>query len=466
MFRISAAAARSAHYCDGMSRRSFVQLGMAGLAGFGLADLARAAEATQATDAAAGNPAGKRETSVILIWLDGGPSHIDTYDMKPDAPSEYRGLWSPQKTNIPGIEVSEFLPEHAKHADKYALLRSLHHDNGDHFTAAHWILTAHGGPNGNDTAGRTPFLGAVASKLAGARSPGMPAHVALPSAMSVGLQPGYFGGSYLGPEYNPFNAGDPNTTKFQVKNLTLESGLTLDRLNSRAELREHFDTMRREVDQNGAIAGMDKFQQKAYDLVTSPQARTAFDIGSEDAKARDNYGRTTFGQSTLLARRLVESGVTFVTVFSGGWDHHWDLKSGYEKRWPEIDKAVGALLSDLHDRGLLDTTLVMLCGEFGRTPKMNDGGNGGPAGSKGTPGRDHWGNAMSVLMAGGGVKGGRIVGATDARGERPTETPVTPSDLHRTVYHVLGIDPEVSFLNHSGRPMSVLDGGDVIRELF
>lgn len=460
MFRISAHDTRSPRYCDNLSRRSFVQLGMAGLGGLGLADLARARELSHTAGTT------PRKTSVILIWLDGGPSHMDTFDMKPDAPSEYRGIWLPQKTKVPGIEVSEFLPEIAKQADKFALLRSLHHDNGDHFTAAHLFLTARGGPNGSSQEGHYPGLSAVAAKLAGARSAGMPPYVAIPYAGTEGLRPGYFGANYLGSEYNPFLAGDPNVPKFQVKNLALESGLTLERLAQRAELRTHFDKIRRDVDLKGTMAGLDKFHQQAYDLVTSEQARNAFDISKESDKQRDQFGRTTLGQSALLARRMVEAGVTFVSLHSAGWDHHWDLQPGYDKRWPEVDKAVGALLSDLHERGLLETTLVMLCGEFSRTPKMNNGGDGGAPGSKGTPGRDHWGNSMTVLLAGGGVKGGNIVGATDARGERPTENPVTPADLHRTVYHILGIDPEVSFLNHSGRPIPVLDGGKVIRELF
>jgi len=460
MLRITAENLGTARYCDGMSRRSFVQLGMAGFASLGLADLARAREVSQAI----GTP--QRKTSVILIWLDGGPSHLDTFDMKPDAPAEYRGIWQPKKTKVPGIEVSEFLPEIAKQADKFALLRSLYHDNGDHFTAAHLFLTGRDGPNGSSQDGHNPSLAAVAAKLAGSRTAGMPPYVAIPFAASVGLQPGYFGGNYLGPEYNPFLAGDPNVPNYQVKNLALESGLTLERLSQRAELRAQFDKLRRDVDLNGTMAGMDKFHQQAYDLVTSPRARAAFDISSETDKLRDHYGRTELGQSALLARRMVESGVTFVSLHSGGWDHHWDLQPGYDKRWPEVDKAVGALLGDLHDCGLLDTTLVMLCGEFSRTPKMNNGGDGGPAGSKGTPGRDHWGNAMTCLLAGGGVKGGRIVGATDSRGERPVENAVTPADLHCTVYHILGIDPEVSFLNHSGRPIPLLDGGKIIRELF
>ncbi len=447
-------------YCDGVDRRSFVKLGLSGLASLSLPDLLRAKEQSAAAGTAT------KPTSVILIWLDGGPSHLDLYDMKPDAPSEVRGIWSPINTSVPGMQLSELLPKQAKIADKFAILRSLHHDNGDHFTAAHLMLTTRGGPNGNSTAGQSPYIGAIASRVLGPRTTGMPPHVALPYASSVGLQPGYFGANYLGHEYNPFVGGDPNQAKYQVKNLSLESGLTLERLQDRAALRNHFDNMRRESERTETMASMDKFQQRAYDLVVSPQAREAFDITKEDDTTRDFYGRTTLGQSALLARRLVSAGVTFVTLHSGGWDHHWDLKSGYEKRIPEIDQTVAALLTDLDRRGQLDSTLVMLCGEFSRTPKMNDGGNGGAPGSKGTPGRDHWGNSMFCLLAGGGIKGGQVVGATDRKGERPVECAATMGDLHATIYQILGIDPSTTFLNHSGRPVPAIDQGEPIKELF
>ena len=192
----------------------------------------------------------------------------------------------------------------------------------------------------------------------------------------------------------------------------------------------------------------------------------AFDLSREEDKTRDRYGRHSWSQSTLLARRLVEAGSTFVSVHCGGWDHHWDLRSGYHRYLPTIDQMVSALLSDLDERGMLEKTLVCLCSEFGRTPKMNDGGNGGPAGSMGTPGRDHWGNAMSVLIAGGGVQGGRIIGSTDAKAERPKDRPLTPSDLHATIFHVLGVDQHVTFPDFAGRPTSIIEQGNVISELF
>ncbi len=453
--------ARSSDYCDGMSRRSFVQIGIAGMASVGLPALLRAKES-------GGGTAGpKKDTAVILLWLDGGPSHLDLYDMKPDAPVEYRGIWSPIKTNVPGIEIGELCPLQAKVADKFAILRSLHHDNGDHFTGAHYMLTSRGGANGGDTSGKSPSIGSIAARVLGARKPGLPPYVAVPIASSVGIRPGYFGANYLGTAFDPFQTdGDPNSQNFQVQNLNLSSGLTIERLNERRALREYFDGLHRTVDSTGMADSMDRFQRQAFDLVAGTAARKAFDIGTEDAKLRDRYGRHNFGQSCLLARRLVEAGTTFVTVHSGGWDDHWNLKAGYESKVPPVDQAVAALLTDLSDRGLLERTLVMLCGEFSRTPRMNDGGNGGAPGSMGTPGRDHWGNSTFCLLAGGGVKGGRVVGATNSRGEVPVERPATVGDLHATIYHVLGVDPKTHFLNLAGRPVPATDSGDVIEELF
>ncbi len=211
---------------------------------------------------------------------------------------------------------------------------------------------------------------------------------------------------------------------------------------------------------------MDSFHRQAFELVTGSEGRKAFDISQEPEKLREQYGRHTFGQSTLLARRLVEAGSTFVTVHFGGWDHHWDLKKGMENYLPMVDSAVSTLLQDLSDRGLYDRVLVLLCGEFSRTPRMNDGGNGGAPMSMGTPGRDHWGQAMFCLMAGGGVQGGRIVGSTTSKGESPKDRALTPSDLHATIYHVLGVDPKTHFLDHSGRPVPAIDRGEVISELF
>jgi uncharacterized protein (DUF1501 family) len=457
MFRVHAGA--TGKYCDGMSRRSFVQVGIAGLASVGLPAILRA----QAQAATAG--AGKK-TAVILIWLDGGPSHMDMYDLKPEAPAEYRGIWRPIRTNVPGMEISELFPKQAEIADCFSIIRSLHVDTGDHFDGAHRMLTGRIGANGGNTAGRYPSIGSIAAKVCGSRQPGVPPYVAVPVAASIGIRPGYFAANYLGLAHNPFETeGDPNSKDFQVRNIRLAGGLTIDRLADRNRLLEHFDRTRRAVDTEGAVEAMDRFEQQAYELVTGPAARKAFDLSAEDDATRDRYGRNTWGQSTLLARRLVEAGTTFVTVHCGGWDNHWDLKRAMEDYLPKIDAAVSSLFQDLRSRGLLDDVMVMMAGEFSRTPRMNDGGNGGAAGSMGTPGRDHWGNAMSCLIGGGGVRGGQVIGSTDRLGESPKDRAIRPGDIHATMFHCLGIDPKTMFEDHSGRPLPAIEEGNIIGEL-
>ena len=459
MFRIHSGT--TGRYCDGMTRRSFVQLGVAGMASVGLPQLLRAKEAS------AGRGAAKNDTRVILLWLDGGPGHMDMYDMKPEAPAEYRGLWNPIRTNVPGIEISELFPRQAKIADKFSIIRSLHHDTGDHFTGGHFMLTSRGGVSGGNNAGRYPSIGAIATKVLGPRNQGMPPYVAVPIAATIGLRPGYFGANYLGMSHNPFETnGNPNDANFQVGNIQLPGPMTIDRLSDRRGLLAHFDRLRRDVDHSGAMDSMDRFDRKAYDMVAGGAARKAFDLSLEDDATRDRYGRNPWGQSTLLARRLAEAGTTWVSVHMGGWDNHWDLKNAMENYLPRIDMLLSSLLTDLSDRGLLESTLVIMCGEFSRTPRMNDGGNGGPPGSMGTPGRDHWGNAMFTLLAGGGIQGGRIVGSTNRLGEVPKDRPVEPCDLHATIYRQLGIDPSIHFLDHAGRPVPAIDRGEVIGELL
>jgi hypothetical protein len=450
MFRLDLG--RSPRYCDGISRRSFLALGVAGMAQVSLAQLARAREAS--------GP--KKSTSVILLWLDGGPSHMDLYDMKPDAPAEYRGIWKPIHTCVPGFDITEMFPKQAKVTDKFSIVRSLHHGTGDHFTGAHLMLTAKNmGVGGANTSGKFPSLGAIANRELGARRRGMPGYVAVPHAASIGLSPGYFGGNFLGAQHNPFQpGGDPNSPNYRVNNFNLAAGLSVPRLEDRRSLVQHFDNARRLLDNSPGSQAMDRFEQEAFEFVAGAAARRAFNVGKEDPKLRDRYGRHNWGQSTMLARRLVEAGSTFVTVHFGGWDHHWNLKAGMDGYLPIVDRAVSALFEDLDERGLLETTLVVLCGEFSRTPKMNNGAG------QGTPGRDHWGESMFCLLGGGGVKGGQIVGSTDRLGQRPHTRPVTPSNIHATIYHVLGIDPKLQLLDPSGRPVSTLDDPTPIQELL
>ena len=441
-------------YCDGMSRRSFVQLGVAGMASVGLADVLKA----RAMSTTSSGATGKAE-SAILIWLDGGPGHMDLYDMKPEAPPEIRGIWRPIRTNVPGIEISELFPKQARVAEKFSLVRSLHHDQGGHFAGGHQMLTAH--PLGSGRPGKFPSFGSIATRHLGARQPGIPSYVSVPVASSIGLRPGYFGGNWLGKQFDPFQTGgDPNKEDFKVQNLDLVAGLSLDRLEDRSTLNRELDALARHTDASGAFEAFDRFHHDAFEFVCGDRARTAFDINQEDAKIRDSYGRHNWGQSTLLARRIVEAGARFVTVHFGGWDHHWSLQSGMENFLPRVDDSVSGLLNDLDNRGMLDSTLVILCGEFSRTPRMNNGHN------KGTPGRDHWGNSMFCLLAGGGVKGGQIVGSTDENGYRPASRPLRPHHIHATIYHALGMDPALHLLDHRGRPTPVLEDPTPIAELI
>jgi hypothetical protein len=460
MFRLNLGSTQ--RYCDGLNRRSFLQLGVAGMASIGLPRLLEA-KAHSATATAS-----RKDTACILIWLDGGPSHLDLYDMKPEAPAEYRGIWKPIRTRVPGFDITELFPRQAQVTDKFSLVRSLHHDTGDHFAGGHRMLTAKDlGVSGARTEQRFPSLGAIASHQLGPRRRGLPAYAAVPHASSIGLNPGYFGGHLLGVQHNPFQSGgDPNAANFTVQNLNLARGLTVQRLDDRRSLVGHFDQARATLDGLAESQAMDRFAQEAFDFVSGPAARRAFDLTKEEPRLRDRYGRHNWGQSTLLARRLVEAGCTFVTVHFGGWDHHWNLKSGMENHLPRVDSAVATLFTDLAERGLLETTLVVLCGEFSRTPKMNDGGNGGKPMSMGTPGRDHWGNAMFCLLGGGGVRGGQIVGSTDRLGTRPHTRPVTPANIHATIYEVLGIDRRLHLLDPTGRPVPVLDDPTPIQELL
>lgn len=447
------------HSCDGLTRRNFLKAGALGFSGLALPDLLRAEAAAKAAGRSPGD-----ELSVILIWLDGGPPQHETYDPKPDAPAEFRGPLKPIATKVEGVSVSEMLPDHARMMDKMSILRSVHHNNGDHFAAAHWMLTGYLGSNAVNLAPQYPSAGSIIAKLKGSRSPGMPAYVGLPNTHSVGLVPGYHGGAYLGVAYNPFSAdGDPNADGYRVPNLALPQGVTEPRIEGRRTLLASFDGARRDADAAGLMDGLDRFGREAFEMVTGPAARKAFDIRREDPRLRDRYGRHTWGQSALMARRLVEAGVRFVTLTYGGWDMHSSLERSLQNALPPLDKAVGSLIEDLDLRGLLDTTMVVVMGEFGRTPRIN---TGGVPGVDPVPGRDHWGEVMSVLVAGGGLKPGIVVGSSNARGEVPKDRPLTPQDLLVTIYHRMGLDPEMSFTNRAGRPISIGSNGRVISELL
>jgi hypothetical protein len=435
--------------CEGVTRRTALRagvLGMGALAGGATLTLGDVLKA-RAGQTAAGKSA--KDTSVILIWKGGGPSHIDTWDLKPEAPAEFRGEFKPIATNVAGVQVSEHLPLSAKQMDKFAILRSVTHPDAGHESASHWLLTGYK-PTNDIPAQEMPSYGSIVAKERGPRRAGLPAYIAVPRAPRSSLA------GYLGVQHNPFSVGSsPNEKGFSVRNLTLPNGITLDRLENRRRLLTQIDTLRRESDQSGLMDGLDAFTRKAFEMVTGPAARKAFAIDEEQDALRDDYGRTGVGQSMLLARRLIEAGTTFVTVDAGGWDTHNNNFEGLKKgKLPDFDKAWAALLKDMHARGMLSNTLVLVWGEFGRTPRINK-----------DAGRDHWPGAMSVLMAGGGLKMGQAVGETDAKAEYPKERPLGPDDVLATMYHVLGIDKEIEYFNEAQRPVKILSGGEPVREL-
>jgi hypothetical protein len=447
--------------CDGVRRRDFLKIGTLGWGGLTLADAMRA---RAAGESAIGGGKGGPDRSMILIWLDGGPPQHETYDPKPEAPAEYRGPLRPISTILPGVQVSELFPRQAQLLDRVSIIRSLHHDNGDHFAAAHWMLTGYLGSNAINMAPQYPSAGSIVARLKGSRKTGMPAYVGLPRTHSVGLAPGYHGAAYLGSAYNPFIAdGNPASEKYQVPNLSLPAGVDGRRLAGRRTLMDAFERARRALDTAGAGEGLDRFEREAFSLILGQSARRAFDLAKEDPRLRDRYSRHPWGHSALLARRLVEAGVRFVTLTFGGWDFHASLEKGMHRVLPILDAAVGTLIEDLDRRGLLESTMVIVMGEFGRTPRMN---KRGVPGSDPVPGRDHWGRVMSVLIGGGGIPGGRVIGSSTARGEYPRSHALRPQDLMATLYHQLGIDTETTFTNHAGQPIKIVSGGEVIRDLL
>ncbi len=446
--------------CANVTRRTALKVGACGALNLSLAQMLRAK--------AYGNPV-RRDKSVILIWLDGGPSQLETYDPKPDAPAEFRGPWSVTRTNVPGTFITEMFPLQAAHADKMILIRSLNHGTGDHFAAGHWMLTGRSGSTSANIDPMYPSFGSYLSRVRGCMSHGLPSYVGLPAAHAIYKYPGYMGSAYLGEAYNPFQVNIQqrymaSTYKSPIKPPTFLASIkdvSASRATNRLGLLKQLDLTRRHIDQSGMMESLDQFQQQAVDLVLSGQTREAFDIEKETSATRDRYGRGPWGHYTLFARRLVEAGVGFVTVDMPHWDNHSGIEKGHGAKLPYVDQAVSALLEDLADRGLLDDVIVLVMGEFGRTPRLNKGQPGIPI-----PGRDHWGNAISAMIAGGGLQGGQVVGATNGKAEHPVERPLKPSNLLATVYRVLGIDPSQAFKNHAGRPVPILDFDDPIEEIL
>ncbi|MEX0977679.1 MAG: DUF1501 domain-containing protein, partial [Pirellulales bacterium] len=390
----------------------------------------------RAVQAAAGKPI--RDTAVIQIWCSGGPTQFETYDPKPDAPAEYAGPFGAISTNVSGIRVSSLLPLHARTADKFTLIRSLAHDDSGHGSATKNVLSGYKHPPGtNEGTILYPNVGSVVAKWREDEQRRLPDYVCVPR---VGIRNAGFddtGAAYLGPAYNPYGV-DPKHGRDGLK-LPLE--IDPRRLRNRRQLLSTFDTLRREVDESGMMEGMDSFMLKSFEMLTGQAARDAMDLSLEPQTTRDLYGNIAtsrkgeddWGTRCLMARRLVEAGVSFVTVIFNGWDDHGNVAGNMTGRAAAFDRAVTALVEDIHARGLDKQVAVVVWGEFGRTPRLNNNKTGGP-------GRDHWSNSMSALGAGGGMNVGKVVGSTDARGERPTETPLHPNDVWATLYRHLGID--------------------------
>jgi hypothetical protein len=428
------------------SRRDFLQVGALGGLGLGLPDLLRAQAQTAPPSPAAGRRA--RAQSVILVYLGGGISHHDSFDMKPDQPEEVRGIYRPIGTNVPGLEISEMLPRMARCMDKTALIRSGSHNNDHHETATNWVLSGRFGTPFGDY----PAVGAVVAHETGF-SGTVPPYVAVPRNPSFTWELGK--SAFLGGRYESFKAGDPNQTSYRVQDLQPSGGVNAKQAERRETLLQAVDGLAKRVEGNDQIATYDEFHSRAREMVLSSEARRAFAIDQESEKLRDRYGRNTPGQSMLLARRLIESGVRFVTVNYGGWDHHAKIFESLDKKLPEFDRAVSALIEDMDTRGVLDETLLVVMGEFGRTPKMNK-----------DAGRDHWGQAGSLLFAGAGVKRGFVLGKTDKQGAFTTQRPVSPADVAYTILDSLGIDPRAQLRAPDGRPIEILDQGETVKELF
>lgn len=432
--------------CDGITRRQMLKVGTISFLGMGLPEFF-ALQAHAQSEARLSGTKGRqrRDKSVILLWMGGGPSHIDTWDPKPKAGVEIQGPFQPLETNVPGIFISEHLPKLSRLMDRMAILRSVTHGIGAHELAQHYLQTGYLPLPTIEF----PSFGSVIAHEKGIQN-NLPAYVTL-LGHSEGQGAGFLGGSY-----NPFHAGNPADGNYRVQDLTLPNGVTSARLARRRQLLSVIDTLRNA--KSDAVKSMETFFDRAYGLVTSKEAQQAFEIDKEDSRLRDEYGRTGFGQSCLMARRLVEAGVRFVTVTMGGWDtHENNFNALRDNLLPELDRGFSALIRDLHQRGLLETTLVVWMGEFGRTPMINKNPN---------PGRDHWPNALSVVMAGGGVRGGQVIGSTDERGMGPAERPIHVEDIAATLYHAVGLDPGKEYITPSGRPIKLANDGKVVREVF
>jgi Protein of unknown function (DUF1501) len=449
--------------CAGpVSRREFLRVGMLALGGLSLPQLLAARAASGQSGL---------ETSVILFWMWGGPSQLETYDPKPNASSDYRGPFRPIRTPVAGMDICELFPLQARLGHKISLIRSLHHTMSAHNDGSIEVLTGKTPSRPDPTSqahSEHPDFGMITSRIRGLRADGLPHYIGIPR------QPFMTGPAYLGLNHKAFQTGDPSAANYAPPHLALAGGIATQQFSDRQTLLNRFDDLRRELDVSGAFEGSDKLRSTALHMLTNARIVDAFDIRKEDPRLRDRYGRHLWGQSCLLARRLAEAGASVITIdalapqlrtplyFS--WDDHanaqpgWDLATGMRWRAPFMDQALSALIEDIGDRGLDRQVLVVALGEFGRTPRISRANN--------CTGRDHWPDAQSALISGGGLRMGQVVGATNAEGAYPKERPLSPKDLLATLYRHLGIDYRRDFKDFSGRPIPILSEGEPIQELF
>ena len=426
---------RSYRDCEGTTRREFLKVGTLGAGALTLPSLLAARAAAKL----AGQTV--KDTSVVWIWLGGGPTHVETFDPKMTAPAEYRSVTGEASTNIPGVSIGGTFPKIASIADKMAFVRSFAHSNSGHGGGTHFVMTGYDNRNiDNGGLPTRPSMGAILSRVRGANhyQTGMPTYVRMGGI-------GTDGAAFLGPAYAPF---DPSGNARRNMNLSVDE----QRLGDRRSLLDSLDNMNRAADRSGLMSGLDKFEEQAFSLVLG-KATQAFDLKGEDSKTVDMYGKG-LGESLLRARRLCEAGCGFVTVSYGGWDMHGNIKRSMEGRSPDLDRAVSAFVQDLHNRSLQENILLVVTGEFGRTPKVNKGA-----------GRDHWAPLSTLALAGGGLRMGQVIGESAPKLDVPKTTPIRPQDLMATVFHVLGVDPRTQFVNQDGRPIYMLEEGKPIAEL-
>jgi hypothetical protein len=422
--------------CDGATRRDFLKVGALGATGLMLPDLLRARAAAQAAGRST------RNTSVVWLWLGGGPTHVETFDPKMSAPAEFRSAVGAVQTNVSGIELGGVFPQMARVADKMAFVRSFAHNNSGHGGGTHWVMTGYDYPPAdNGQAPIKPGLGSIVARQRGANNPttGLPTYVRLSGIYGDGP-------SWLGSAYAPFDVGGNAR-----RNMNMQ--VPLDRLGERRNLLRTFDTFNRQADRSGLASGLDSFETQAFDLLLS-RAREVFDVDREEPRTRDLYGSTPLGRQMLLARRLCESGVGFVTIQYGGWDMHGQIAQSMRNLAPQLDHAVSAFVQDTHARGLDQDILLVITGEFGRTPRIN-----------GSAGRDHWAPLSTLALAGGGLRMGQVVGESSSRAEVPRTRPITPQDLMATVFHVLGLPRDLHYNDPTGRPTPMVNNGHAIPEL-